>query len=47
MKCKLCGCVGIHACMGQPIDKPTRKEKREFWRKMSKAIKQIKKGDKK
>lgn len=42
-KCKVCGCVGIHACMGQQMQAPTRKEKREFWREMSKAIKKIKK----
>lgn len=46
-KCKACGCEGIHACIGQPISKLSRKEKRNFWRKLSKAIKQIKQGGEK
>lgn len=43
-KCKACGCIGIHACMGKEMPAPTRKQKREFWRKMSKVIKQIKRA---
>lgn len=42
-KCKACGCAGIHACMGKAIPALTQKEKREFWREMSKAIEKIKK----